>query len=46
MIPMSAGTRVRKRSSNKASHHNPLPAASRISRGDYNPQPESKPRSR
>ncbi len=31
---------------NKASHHNPLPASSRIVVGSYNPQPESKPRLR
>ena len=31
---------------NKASHHNPLPAPSRTFPRDYNPQPESKPRSR
>jgi hypothetical protein len=31
---------------NKASHHNPLPAPSRISRDHYHPQPESMPRPR
>lgn len=31
---------------NKPSHHNPLPAPSSFSRGDYNPQSVSKPRSR
>ncbi len=30
----------------KASHHNPLPAPSLIFQRNYNPQPESKPRSR
>jgi hypothetical protein len=31
---------------NKTSHHNPLPAPSLIFPRNYNPQPESKPRSR
>lgn len=31
---------------NKTSHHNPLPAPSQISRGNYNPNQESKPRPR
>lgn len=34
------------RQQNKASHHNPLPAVSRTFPRNYNPQPESKPRSR
>jgi hypothetical protein len=38
--------RARIQEANKASHHNPLPAPSSISRDHYNPKPESKLRPR